>query len=398
MSTVTVTPSTYVRNLSLGLCRQLADFLDPQEGWKKIAVDILKASGQPRYTQFHIRRFEGTIQMGKSPTCELLFDWGTSNCTVGELVDVLEKNDFFAAASVLLPDEKNRVPIYSNATLPKDDEKKMPLATPALNETVRFNHPIPTSTTSEENDKDTGFAIFSFHELTRITSNFDDRPLSCGGKKLGEGGFGIVYQGTIKGKIVAVKRLTAMVDVSIQDLKDQFDQEIKAMAKCQHENLVKLLGFSNDGEHYCLVYVYMSNGSLLDRLACLSCTATLSWQMRCNIAHGSANGIRYLHENNHVHRDIKSANILLDDNFVPKISDFGLARATGQFARTMMTERIVGTTAYMAPEALRGEVTIKSDIFSLGVVLLEIISGLAPVDEERNPPLLVFVYFFPLLF
>ncbi|PIO35627.1 hypothetical protein AB205_0189730, partial [Aquarana catesbeiana] len=123
-------------------------------------------------------------------------------------------------------------------------------------------------------------------------------------------------------------------------------------------------------------------------------TDPLSWNRRCSITVGTAKGIKYLHENNHTHRDIKSANILLDAYFTAKISDFGLARATGQHARTMMTERIVGTTAYMAPEALRGEVTIKSDIFSFGVVLLEVISGLPPFDEKRDPPLLVTVIHF----
>ncbi|KAG9490233.1 hypothetical protein GDO78_005883 [Eleutherodactylus coqui] len=333
----TVTPSTFVRNLSPGLLRQLADFLDPQEGWKQLAVDIKKPSGEPRYTQFHIRRFEGVIAKGKSPTHELLYDWGTTNCTVQDLAVLLRTNDFLTAAT-LLP--------Y-------------------------------------------GLGIFSFNQLKRITRNFDDRPLSEGGSKIGEGGFGVVFQGHIKDEKVAVKKLTTMTDDSSQDLKDQFEQEIKTMVQCHHENIVRLLGFCSDGDGYCLVYTYMSHGSLLDRLACLNSTAPLSWTRRCNIVLGTARGIQYLHENNHVHRDIKSANILLDDNFTPKISDFGLARATGHLAQTMMTERIVGTTAYMAPEALRGEVTIKSDIFSFGVVLLEIISGLAPFDEERNPVLLL---------
>ncbi|MBW03355.1 Interleukin-1 receptor-associated kinase 4, partial [Eschrichtius robustus] len=139
---------------------------------------------------------------------------------------------------------------------------------------------------------------------------------------------------------------------------------------CQHENLVELLGFSSDGDDLCLVYVYMPNGSLLDRLSCLDDTPPLSWCIRCKIAQGAANGLSYLHENHHIHRDIKSANILLDEDFTAKISDFGLARASEKFAQTVLTSRIVGTTAYMAPEALRGEITAKSDIYSFGVVIL----------------------------
>ncbi|XP_009979944.1 PREDICTED: interleukin-1 receptor-associated kinase 4, partial [Tauraco erythrolophus] len=118
-------------------------------------------------------------------------------------------------------------------------------------------------------------------------------------------------------------------------------------------------------------------------------TPPISWNTRCKIVQGTANGINFLHENNHIHRDIKSANILLTDTYMPKISDFGLARASVTFTQTIMTERIVGTAAYMAPEALRGEITPKSDIFSFGVVLLEIITGLPPVDENREPQLLL---------
>ncbi|XP_054997584.1 interleukin-1 receptor-associated kinase 4 isoform X2 [Sorex araneus] len=257
---------------------------------------------------------------------------------------------------------------------------------------LEHNH-MPSDTSNPEKGSlemnDTCFYSFSFYELKNVTNNFDERPISLGGNKMGEGGFGVVYKGFVNNRAIAVKKLVAMVDISTEELKQQFDQEIKVMAKCQHENLVELLGFSNDGDDLCLVYVYMPNGSLLDRLACLDNTPPLSWHIRCKIAQGSANGISYLHENQHIHRDIKSANILLDEVFTAKISDFGLARASEKITQTVMTSRIVGTTAYMAPEALRGEITPKSDIYSFGVVLLEIITGLPPVDDHRDPQLLL---------
>lgn len=256
--------------------------------------------------------------------------------------------------------------------------EKQPSAPPCLSQEI-------SSTQSSNTD----FHNFWFHDLESVTNNFDERPESAGGNKLGEGGFGIVFKGYINGRNVAVKKLAAVVDVSAQDLKQQFDQEIEIMAKCKHENLVELLGFSSDGAQPCLVYEYMPNGSLLDRLACLDGTPPISWNTRCEIAQGTANGINFLHDNNHIHRDIKSANILLTDTYVPKISDFGLARASVTFTRTIMTDRVVGTAAYMAPEALRGEITPKSDIFSFGVVLLEVITGLPPVDENREPQLLL---------
>ncbi|XP_032732873.1 interleukin-1 receptor-associated kinase 4 isoform X1 [Lontra canadensis] len=393
-----ITSSTYVRCLNLGLIRKLSDFIDPQEGWKKLAVAIKKPSGDDRYNQFHIRRFEALLQTGKSPTCELLFDWGTTNCTVGDLVDLLIQNEFFAAASLLLPDA---VPKTVN-TLPSNEavtvqQKQLPLygkdRTFVLPVQNLEQNSMPPDSSSPENPSlegsDTRFHSFSFYELKNVTNNFDERPISLGGNKMGEGGFGVVYKGYVNNKTVAVKKLAAMVDISTEELRQQFDQEIKVMAKCQHENLVELLGFSNDGDDLCLVYVYMPNGSLLDRLSCLDDTPPLPWHMRCKIAQDAANGINFLHENHHIHRDIKSANILLDKDFTAKISDFGLARASEKFSQTVMTSRIVGTTAYMAPEALRGEITPKSDIYSFGVVLLEIITGLPAVDEHREPQLLL---------
>lgn len=391
-----ITPSTYVRCLNVGLIRKLSDFIDPQEGWKKLAVAIKKPSGDDRYNQFHIRRFEALLQTGKSPTCELLFDWGTTNCTVGDLVDILLQTEFFAPASLLLPDA---VPKTVN-TLPSKEavtvqQKEMPLYGKDRTSVVPVrsseqNYMLPDSSTPESLEvSDTRFHSFSFYELKSVTNNFDERPISVGGNKMGEGGFGVVYKGCVNNRTVAVKKLAAMVDISTEELKQQFDQEIKVMAKCQHENLVELLGFSSDGDDLCLVYVFMPNGSLLDRLSCLDDTPPLAWHTRCRIAQGAANGISFLHENHQIHRDIKSANILLDENFTAKISDFGLARASEKFAQTVMTSRIVGTTAYMAPEALRGEITPKSDIYSFGVVLLEVITGLPAVDEHREPQLLL---------
>ncbi|KAB0363801.1 hypothetical protein FD754_007957, partial [Muntiacus muntjak] len=280
----------------------------------------------------------------KKPPYELLFDWGTTNCTVGDLVDILVQNEFFAPATILLPDAvpKNVNTLPSKVTVTVQQKPK-PLygkdrTSVISDETLEQNYVLPDSSSPENTSlefSDTRFHSFSFFELKDVTNNFDERPISVGGNKMGEGGFVVVYKGY-----------------------------------CQHENLVELLGFSSDGDDLCLVYVYMPSGSLLDRL--------------CKIAQGEINGLSYLHENHHIHRDIKSANILLDEDFTAKISNFGLARASEKFAQSVMTSRIVGTTAYMAPEALRGEITPKSDIYSFGVVLLEVITRLPAVDEHLN--------------
>ncbi|XP_074533667.1 interleukin-1 receptor-associated kinase 4 isoform X2 [Halichoeres trimaculatus] len=325
----------------------------------------------------------------------MLSDWGTTNSTVGELVDILKSYKLFAAASLLLPDTIEDpqpavtlpyplpAPTYHNQPTRQLEESEPP-ASPLI--------PVqPTQTPLESSELDEpGFSSFLYNELMKITGNFDDRPISDGGCRLGEGGFGTVYKGLLNDQPVAVKKLNPMDDVSIDELRVQFDQEIQTLRVLKHENLVDMVGFSCDGLHPCLVYALMSNGSLLDRLACLGETAPLSWRQRCSIAEGTARGLEFLHNNHHVHRDVKSANILLDEHFVAKISDFGLTRASAQHSlTTMMTERIVGTRAYMAPEAMRGEITAKSDIFSFGVVLLEILSGLPPAAENREPQFLM---------
>ncbi|KAM7002568.1 interleukin-1 receptor-associated kinase 4 [Tautogolabrus adspersus] len=390
-----VTSSTYIRNLSYSLRRKLSDFLDPYDRWKDVIVSIRKPGGEFRYSQHHVRRFEGLIPQGKSPTMELLADWGTTNSTVGELVDILKSNNLLAAASLLLPDTvEESVPIVTQPAS-ADVHTYSSRPTRVLEERDPQPQPVTsvlqTQTLLESSDTgQSGFSSFLYNELMTITGNFDDRPISDGGSRLGEGGFGTVYKGLLNDKPVAVKKLNPMEDVSIDELRVQFDQEIQTLRALKHDNLVDMVGFSCDGQHPCLVYALMTNGSLLDRLACLEESSPLSWLRRCTIAEGTARGLEYLHNNHHVHRDVKSANILLDETFVAKISDFGLTRASPKrTSTTMMTERIVGTRAYMAPEALRGEITAKSDVFSFGVVLLEILSGLPPAAENREPQFLM---------
>ncbi|KAF7660779.1 hypothetical protein LDENG_00275300 [Lucifuga dentata] len=389
------TSATYVRNLSLSLRRKLSDFLDPQERWKDVIVSIRNPNGELRYSQSHVRRFEALVAQGRSPTLELLHDWGTSNCTVGELVDILKSHMLLAPASVLLPDVVEEVisaeTRQTSAAVETDSIHQTRLLEERNVESATVRSRLQTESQLEGSKPGhTGFSCFMYNELMKITGNFDDRSMSDGGSRLGEGGFGTVYKGLLNGKPVAVKKLNLMDDISLDELQTQFNQEIQTLKVLKHENLVDMVGFSCDGQHPCLIYAYMANGSLLDRLACLDESPPLSWQQRCSIAVGTASGLEYLHTNHHVHRDVKSANILLDESFVAKISDFGLTRASAKrSSTTMMTERVVGTRAYMAPEALRGEITPKSDVFSFGVVLLEILSGLPPADENREPQFLM---------
>uniref|UniRef100_A0A7N0TE70 non-specific serine/threonine protein kinase n=1 Tax=Kalanchoe fedtschenkoi TaxID=63787 RepID=A0A7N0TE70_KALFE len=240
------------------------------------------------------------------------------------------------------------------------------------------NQPVQTYPTGapDMNPIGTPKSFYTYEEVMEITNGFRRENI------LGEGGFGAVYKGWLAdGRLVAVKQLK----VGSGQGEREFRAEVEIISRVHHRHLVSLVGYCISENQRLLIYEFMPNKTLEHHLHGTGMPA-LEWTKRMKIALGAARGLAYLHEDCHpkiIHRDIKSANILLDDSFEAQVADFGLAKLTDD-NNTHVSTRVMGTFGYMAPEyANSGKLTDRSDVFSFGVVLLELITGRKPVDPTQ---------------
>ncbi|KAJ6820893.1 receptor-like kinase TMK3 [Iris pallida] len=235
---------------------------------------------------------------------------------------------------------------------------------------------------SDKHAIESGNLVVSLQILRSLTNNFSLE------NEVGRGGFGVVYKGELHdGTMIAVKRMEA-AKISNKAF-DEFQAEIAVLSKVRHRNLVSLLGYSVEGDERLLVYEYMPQGALSKHLFQWKQfnLEPLSWKKRLYIALDIARGVEYMHNLTHqcfIHRDLKSSNILLGDDYRAKVSDFGLVKLAPD-GKNSVTTRLAGTFGYLAPEyAVTGKITTKADVFSFGVVLMELLTGLTALDENRS--------------
>ncbi|KAK3006175.1 hypothetical protein RJ639_015711 [Escallonia herrerae] len=238
---------------------------------------------------------------------------------------------------------------------------------------------------------------YTFRDLAAATQNFREANL------IGEGGFGRVFRGRLEsgeashlflfsGRLINYIPIVAIKQLNLSGLQgnQEFIVEVLMLSLLHHPNLVTLIGYCTDGDQRLLVYQYMPMGSLENHLFDVDPhKEPLDWSTRLKIAVGAARGLEYLHCRANppvIYRDLKSSNILLDNDFNPKLSDFGLAKLGPVGDNTHVSTRVMGTYGYCAPEyAMSGKLSLKSDIYSFGVVLLELITGRRAIDSTKKP-------------
>ncbi|XP_062232772.1 probable serine/threonine-protein kinase PBL26 isoform X2 [Phragmites australis] len=287
-------------------------------------------------------------------------------------------------------DEEEEAPLPSSSSRRRRGRSLRLSSCSSTRNHLRIHQPQPgegdastaAAACSNVNSSSSRVRAFTYGELAAATGNFRAESL------LGEGGFGRVYRGRLEsGQVVAVKQL----DRDGAQGNREFVVEVLMLSLLHHPNLVNLVGYCADGEQRLLVYEYMALGSLADHLQLDNAPEqqqqrALSWETRMRVALGAARGLEYLHETANppvIYRDLKSSNVLLDDALCPRLSDFGLAKLGPVGDRS---PRVMGTYGYCAPEYVRaGTLTVKTDVYSFGVLLLELVTGRRAVDSTRPP-------------
>ncbi|XP_014310358.1 interleukin-1 receptor-associated kinase 1 isoform X4 [Myotis lucifugus] len=394
------------------MCRfyKVMDALEPSD-WCQFAALIVR-------DQTELRLCERSEQR----TASVLWPWINRNARVADLVHILTHLQLLRARDIItawhppapLPPSSAKAPRTCSIPAPSEAKAPSPLKLPSSVSTALSpafpgfqTHsgpecgPVPSpaalqpppqsldsSSTKQRPENPVSFLqgnhpspfCWPLHEISQGTQNFSEE------LKIGEGGFGCVYRAVLRNTVYAVKKLKEEADLEWTTVKQSFLTEVEQLSRFRHPNIVDFAGYCAQSGYYCLVYGFLPNGSLEDRLhfqtqAC----SPLSWPQRLNILLGTARAIQFLHQDSPslIHGDVKSSNVLLDDRLMPKLGDFGLARLSrfaaanpGQSSTVARTQTVRGTLAYLPEEYIKtGRLAVDTDTFSFGVVVLETLAG-----------------------
>uniref|UniRef100_A0A1I8BS40 non-specific serine/threonine protein kinase n=1 Tax=Meloidogyne hapla TaxID=6305 RepID=A0A1I8BS40_MELHA len=396
----------YVFQLPARIVNDLSTLLDPGDCWEMIA--FLMPGIQDIDTEA-CKRLSTTSD--GHPTETLLRIWGSKGYRILDLYKVFFRAKLIRCMQILLPFVEAKYHKYAQVC----EEEPQLAAFPSIGKNNLNNNPNESKKASVV--KQGSFGVYSrkasnailtglqstltvpYSDIVIATNNWAPEQI------LGKGGYGVVYRGNWKHTEVAVKRIQGKKSGRGEEYEQhqkerlrQSLQELRTLAKFRHDNILSLYGYSLDGPEPCLIYQFMSNGSLEDRLLCRNSTSPLNWPLRLSICKGVSCGLHFLHTTGTmpiIHGDVKSANILLDKHYEPKLGDFGLSR-DGQLEnfedgrKPMIASHIKGTLAYLPPEFTTSQIlTTKLDVYSFGVVLLEMASGQRAFLSNREPQGLV---------
>nr|XP_020023164.1 interleukin-1 receptor-associated kinase-like 2 isoform X1 [Castor canadensis] len=359
---------------------------------------------------------------GVSITRELLWWWGMRQATVQQLVDLLCRLELYRAAQIVLswkpvPEITSPLPAFPRAVKPgplaasvrntqDEQEKEQPVrpdtildpGSVASRTSQQASHPFPSKEDASSDLKDVSTSIpkqekplswpgdslfWSEADVVQATSDFDQS------HRISEGTFADIYRGQRHGVPFVFKKLREMACSSPGSMERFFQAEVQISLRCCHPNVLPLLGFCAGREFYSLIYPYMANGSLQDKLLNQGASDPLPWLQRASICLGLLCAVEHLHGLDIIHGNVKSSNILLDENFIPKLGHpmIHLCPVDKRSKYTMMKTRLFqASAAYLPEDFIRvGQLTKRVDVFSCGIVLAEVLTGFPAVDKDRSP-------------
>ncbi|XP_074770649.1 interleukin-1 receptor-associated kinase-like 2 isoform X1 [Athene noctua] len=429
-------PALYIHSMPAWVLEDFCQKMDclSDYDWMRFASYVIT-------DQTELRKIKCMEKTGISITRELMWWWGVRLATVQQLLDLLHGLQLYRAAQVILDwtsasnistSEKEELvepPKQENVSLTPTENKKrerekeisllpspdsshlgVPPAGSAVSEGALYSLPFPpppprdllkslqsnppvsssvkpcsSSTPQQETmtDLPSESLLWTQREVTNATNGFNDKSRIC------EGIFADVYKGQRNNVVYVIKRLKEAKCTNPNSTQRFFHTEVQICFRCCHINILQLLGFSVETGMHCLIYPYLPNGSLQNKLQCQDDPAPLTWEMRISISIGLIRAVQYLHNFGILHGNIKSSNVLLDENFTPKLGHSGLRLYSvdkkSEYA-VMKTKVLQASLTYLPEDFIRhGQLTEKVDIFSCGVVLAEILTGIKALDEGRHP-------------